>query len=415
MENIVIDNRTEADKAYDSFYRINVHRWDEFMKKIERLDKRAVKMGCSPIVVEVLGQMKKIVDKKTGETEVYNCVTITGEAPSYKGWTFIASLEHTAAGNIVRTVPGFELPEKYRHVENYCEHCNSRRRRKETFIVLHEDGTYKQVGRNCIADFLGGHPDPEMYGRWFDLWDKIEEEANSHSGGGYSGERIFDLNTYMAFVVECIERFGWVSQSHAREQMEYYDRYIEATAWRAIRNLLPARNKHEQERKDFEVPSEASIEKAKVIVEWAKALKDRPDLNDYLHNLTVIANNGYVTSNKMAFAASMANAYQMELDNIEYQARKAKEKAEKPVSQYVGEVGKRMEFTVTVKKVLKFESRFGVTKFHIMEDEDGNNLVWYASNEQLDEGETYKLKATVKEHKEYNGEKQTVLTRCAVI
>ena len=413
---------TEADKAHYSFFRINVKMMEDFMKKINRLNNKAKRIGCAPIKVEVLGQYKVIRDVKETdednrsawikEIEIYNCVTIEGEAPKYNGWKFVASLEHTPAGNIVRTVPDLEIDTvKYREVENYCEHCNSRRQRKQTFILVHEDGTTKQVGRNCIADFLG-NSNPERYGNWFDMMDEAYELANNSMGGG--GERAFILETYMAYVVECIERFGWVSGTHAREQREYYDNYIESSGSRALRNMLPPRNKQEEKDRDFDTPSDESYEKAKVIVAWGKALKDRDELNDYLHNLTVIANGDVVTWNKMSFAASMANAYRMDLEQNEYKKREAKEKAERPDSEYFGEVGKRETFTLTVERVIVTETFYGISKIHIMRDEQGNVAKWFSSNKALEEGETYELKATVKEHSEYKGEKQTVLTRCAV-
>lgn len=414
---------TEADKAQYSFYRINIKMMDAFMKKISRLNNKAKRIGCSPIVVEILGQFRIIRDtKETGEgrkewwhkeVEVYNCVTIAGEAPQYNGWKFVASLEHTNAGNIVRTAPGTEVDTvKYRQVENYCEHCNSRRRRKETFILAHEDGTTKQVGRNCIADFLG-NTSPERYGSWFDMMDEAHELADNSMGGG--GERVYILNEYMAYVVECIERFGWVSSTYAREQRDLYDNYVETTGSRALRNMLPPKTKEDERRRDFDTPADESYEKAKTIVEWAKELKDREELNDYLHNLTVIANGDVVTWDKMSFAASMANAYRMDLEKIEYKKREAEEKAERPVSEYFGEVGKRETFTLTVEKVILSETFYGITKIHKMVDENGNVATWFSSNKSLEEGETYQLKATVKEHNEYKGEKQTVLTRCAEV
>jgi hypothetical protein len=414
MENIeVIEvELTAAEIAQSSFYRINVSRMEDFMKKINRLNNKAVKMNCSPIIITTLGQCVILIDKKTGEQEIYNVVTISGEAPKFNGWTFISKLEHTIAGNIVRNVPSHESPVMYRTTDAVCDHCKSRRKRKETFVLLSDEGTYMQVGRNCIADFLG-HTDPENYGKWFDLLDQATEEATDSSGGS-GGERYFDLNTYMGYVVECIERFGFVSGTYAREQREYHDRHIESTSSRALRHMLPPRNKDEAKARDFDSPCTESFERAKLVSEWGKSLKDRPELNDYLHNLTVIANIGSVSWDKMSFAASMASAYQKELDNIVYVARVAKEKAEKPVSEYVGTEGVRADFTVTVKKVIKFETDYGVTKFHIMEDENRNNLVWFSSNKELDAETTYTLKATVKEHKMYENEKQTVLTRCAV-
>lgn len=412
MEDTVL--LTPADEAYGTFYRIHSSRLDTFMAKFDSMNKRAAKMGCFPVRVEVLGEMIRVKDAKKGEVDAYTCVTIEGEAPSFNGWTFIATLEHIGDANIVRNAPGKETPTHYRSVDNLCEHCNSRRRRRETFILLHEDGTYKQVGRTCIKDFLDGHSNPEAYARWFDMLGKLEEEAESAWTSNGGGERCFLAETYMAFVVECIERFGWVSGTYAKEQREYYDNFVEATAWRALRNMTPV-SKHDFKNLDFEQPSDESYEKAKVVLAWGKSLKEQDDLNDYKHNLSVIAGISYITFNKLSFAASMANAYEMELKNIEYKERVKKEKEERYAGEYVGVVGKRQEFTVTIERVIKFENQFGVTKFHIMKDAADNTLVWYASNNHLEEGEEYTLKATVKEHKEYEGIYQTVLTRCAVI
>ena len=402
---------TAADIAWDSFYRIHSTRMEGFMNKLESLNKRAAKLGCSPIKVEILGEMKRIKDKKKGEVDVFTCLTVEGEAPSYNGWTFVASIEHTEAGNIIRTAPNKETPTRFFDVHSVCEHCNTRRHRKETFVLQHEDGAFKQVGRNCLRDFLG-HTGPEQYAKWFDLLGELEEEARNCSEGG--GQSLYDLNVYMAFVVECITRFGWVSGSSAREQRNY-GRYVETTADRAFRNMLPDETKEDKKRRDFDFPSDESYDKAKVIVEWARELKKREELTDYLHNLSIIARLGYVTWDTHRLAASMANAYEMDLRNIEFKKKKEAEKEQRKRGGYVGEVGKREVFTVTVQRIIPFENDFGIVKLHIMADEQGNNLVWYSSSKVLEEGQTYKLKATVKEHKEYSGEKQTVLTRCAVV
>ncbi|MGG1263798.1 hypothetical protein [Brevibacillus laterosporus] len=84
MEEIIL---TSAEIAQDSFYRINIHRMERFMKKINRLNNRAVKLNCSPIIINVLGQIEKTIDKKTGEKEIYNCVTIEGDTYTLKATT----------------------------------------------------------------------------------------------------------------------------------------------------------------------------------------------------------------------------------------------------------------------------------------------------------------------------------------
>lgn len=45
-------------------------------------------------------------------------------------------------------------------------------------------------------------------------------------------------------------------------------------------------------------------------------------------------------------------------------------------------------------------------------DKNGNVLVWKTGYQDMEEGKFYTVTGTIKEHNEYSGEKQTVLTRC---
>lgn len=81
-------------------------------------------------------------------------------------------------------------------------------------------------------------------------------------------------------------------------------------------------------------------------------------------------------------------------------------------SEYQGVVGDWMIKEVTIKKNLSFENRYGTTHMHIMVDEDQNVYVWNSSSKSYAEGKTVTLKMKVKEHKEYNGTKQTVVWYC---
>ena len=94
-------------------------------------------------------------------------------------------------------------------------------------------------------------------------------------------------------------------------------------------------------------------------------------------------------------------------------------KAAENHSEYVGNVGDRIEVPVTIKSAYNFEvasySRWGRTETHTiytMLDKDGNVYVWKTSGWLGQEGEDVVIKGTVKEHSEYKGVKQTVLTRC---
>lgn len=101
--------------------------------------------------------------------------------------------------------------------------------------------------------------------------------------------------------------------------------------------------------------------------------------------------------------------------------KKAKdERAPKTASEYVGNIGDTLTLSATLSSVSTFETHFtyyGETNYiYKFTDENGNSIVWKtASFQKIEEGKTYEIKGKVKEHNEYKGDKQTVLTRCKII
>jgi len=99
---------------------------------------------------------------------------------------------------------------------------------------------------------------------------------------------------------------------------------------------------------------------------------------------------------------------------LKWDAKRDETAARKALSQYVGTPGDKIELDVEVKGVWSFQSKFsyyGRTYINKMVDADGNVIVWKTSSTSLEEGAKIRIKATVKEHSEYRGEKQTVVLR----
>lgn len=85
---------------------------------------------------------------------------------------------------------------------------------------------------------------------------------------------------------------------------------------------------------------------------------------------------------------------------------------EKPASEWLFEAGDKIEIEVTFKHAPSFVSRFGVAYIYTFEDPNGNQLVWKTSTyKPITDDAKLRIAGTVKEHNEYNGAKQTVLTR----
>lgn len=101
---------------------------------------------------------------------------------------------------------------------------------------------------------------------------------------------------------------------------------------------------------------------------------------------------------------------------------------------YIGEVGKRYDLELKLVGEYSFVSYFGYkeieTCIYKMEDSEGNVFVWKTSSllgmdkedsrgncflDTVKRGDTAKIKATVKEHSEYKGTEQTVLSRVKVV
>lgn len=84
-------------------------------------------------------------------------------------------------------------------------------------------------------------------------------------------------------------------------------------------------------------------------------------------------------------------------------------------SEFQASIGSRIERELTIKKAIKSDGYYGTSYFYVMEDENKNIYVWATSARNWQEGEVHKLRGTVKEHKLYKNQKQTVLTRCTEI
>lgn len=92
--------------------------------------------------------------------------------------------------------------------------------------------------------------------------------------------------------------------------------------------------------------------------------------------------------------------------------------APKTESQHIGNVGDKVDLKVTLTSIHTYETNYtyyGELHFiYKFSDENSNTIVWKTSNKNLEEGKIYQIKGRIKEHNEYNGDKQTVLTRCKV-
>lgn len=381
----------------------------EVEKKLEKVAKKAVKYGVpfsyevgEPCVVTVgvhaYDTVNKCVYLKTSYKVRAVPVTISEALIRENGWAVRAKIEATEAGNVVEVfgeVPG-EMVAEWAGMPMRCDHCGTNRLRKVTFMVQNESGEFRQVGRGCLKEYTG--IDPARCAlmaavREYELDESVSEEEFLRGAGKAS--RAYDMVEVLAFAADEIEKYGYVSSESPR-----------ATKY-AVMEAMSFGSKA--------VPSEKGIEKAKAVLEWLKGLERTAErMMGPEGNVIPFAIIGYCREKDFGRVCYMPKAYDREMERIAKEKERAARNAAEACSEYVGSVGERMTFVAkTAQLIYSFETVYGTTWVYKMVDGGGNVFVWYSSR-SVAVRDGMNVVGTVKDHKEYKGVRQTVLTRCKV-
>lgn len=376
-------------------------------KKVAKLARRSARLGCGPITMERVAEAQRKVRREGRPPRIVDIavITVSGPAPKIPGWTFGGTLEHLQLEdgtrmNLLRTIID-GVPEEFRTAKPWCAHCDVDRRWRDTFLVKHDEtGEWKQVGRNCIADFLGHPAAAEMAeaAEWLREIDDCARDEDGDEGEEGYGSRIPDAWELKVFLAHCYEAMaveGW----RGRKQAEIDGGLT--TGGSAVLALNPPKGQR------YVAPNEQALARAAEAIEWAADLE--PSDNDFLWNVRAIAKVNVVSWRTSGMAAAIACAYERE------QGRIAERATQKAVSKHFGTVGKREKFTLTVVRTTGYESTYGIKTAVSLRDDEGNVALWRATGvPDLRAGHRYTVKATVKEHGEYKEVAQTVLNRLTV-
>lgn len=354
----------------------------ELRAEIERLNARADKLGCTRISLTVGASRDDAIGEGRFVRRIE--VTVSGKAPRVNGWELVAKLERADDTNIIFTVPSHTLPERFFNAPPDCEHCGLSRQRVLTYVLRHENGDYKQVGSTCLADFLG-NSDPHVIAAWAEIIesaiDATADCENEIDGGAHLSHYI-DLESYLISVARSIREHGWMSNAKAQELCKVAT-YLDA---------LDTMREHSDD---------CDIATTRAAVEYAKSLNTQSEFD---HNLRTIAESNSVKFRHLPFAACIVNSY----------LRHESERKAAGSTAHVGEIGKKLTAIATLIECRNLgTTQWGqsyLLKFH---NERQNLIVWFTSK-SLELG-TYTVSATVKEHSEFRGVKQTVITRAKTV
>lgn len=432
-------------------YRVPVENMAALRKKLDGLVKRAAKLGIAEMSYRVTDEVERHeskIDPLVAMAELgyvprstaYRFVVLNAGVLKLAGWMFLATLSVEPGGVMVSKVPGFarawalhregkaaQAPTNFgdeisresdaaldamdlsayrdEATATRCEHCGLARRRTKTYLVEHvETGEVKQVGSNCLRDFLGVDPNSLVKHAEY-LRDA--DAALSGEGGGSGGGRETDVETYLTHVSAMLRVHGWSPRSGYTAGLPTAD-----AAWDNLWNY----GKKDKGHPLYDEVTDADYERAVASLTWAREhfgakLAAGERMSDFDHNLYVAANGDTVPKKGDGLLAYLPVAHaKFEEREIEQRERAKRQEAVASTSAHVGQPGDRVQVTARVMSVFEHEGNYGTTFITTLHDDAGNEFKWFGSYE-LERDSVVEATWTVKKHDEWKGTKQTVLTR----
>lgn len=369
-------------------YNIPEQNLEKFLAEIKKLNKKAKRILGYDFEPVIFGY--DMVEERGMAYKVYN---ISFDAPSFKinGWEFVGSLDHSQEhGNILRTIPGKTVPVEYRDRGCVCDHCSVNRFRRNTFIVVNEQGEYKQVGSACLKDFLGQNPEKTAEAAEILGW-AAHHASQAQNLPGTIDYRFINTREYLAHVAMAARQHGYVSSATAKEKGIPSSG---AVAWSTIAR---------------EQVSEKDVEQADTAIKMVLQLAESgKQLSDYEHNLTVVAKAEYVEPRSLNYVASMIGMLLRE------QAKSAK--AQNQSSQHLGAVGDKITAHATVTLVRRIDGAMGPVTLYGLRDDQGNEIRWFSTSDvDMEKDQRVQISGRIKKLDVYNGIQQTILTRCKLL
>lgn len=375
-----------------STYLIHEDHFVRLKKKLEQFKRLSESINGLDVNVEFTGE-----EYKDNARFIKVSVDMT-ENIIIKGYTILASIEHLEKGNVIHSFTDLELPGYYRDVDPICEHCNTNRPRKKSYVLVNtSEGKTVQVGSGCLKKFLG--VDVEAYVSYLshiELLDRYDNVLPKEPKKSY-----INVKDYMMHAAECTEHWGYQKRTVSSEMPTADIAYVMYTGQYQHLSIEQSINLSNV---DFSPTKQVDyIERA---LEWL--FKQEP--TEFFSNIQAICSSKYASVRHIGYIAVVPHLYNKE---IMYHKQKAKEQQKLKASEYVGKVGTKITVELIVERCVCFENAFGTSLLYIMKDDSGNIFVW--STQKTITTDSVKLTGTIKEHKEYNGVKQTVLTRCKIL
>lgn len=393
----------------DRTYFIHEDNMERLEKKLQRIKRKCEKYNCY-FEYHELGETYREVVLSTGfkETARFIEVAVSGVA-IINNWKFVATIETSPSGSIIKQyAEDVEVPEFYKTCKLVCDHCNTKRARKSTYLIQNvETAEFKQVGKSCLADYTHGL-DAEGIASYISTFDELirGEAVDTSSNTAY-----YETIDVLKVAEELVSKLGYRPADSYDESTKVLTKLF----LQRERNggTISSRIDEIADEIHFDCNREEVSTQVNNIINWL--LNDADTGEIYMHNLKTLVSNKYVKWSDIGILASSTIAYRKAMRFKKNDEEFAKNHKDDFKSKYVGNIGERI--TVDLKSVTcvhSSDTMYGISFLYKMVDVNDNILIW-STSKSLDESEYASVTGTVKSQSSYRDIKQTYLTRCKLI
>lgn len=415
-------------QAIDVTLKIPDFRVKSFLREMDKINRQAGRLGLPPLESEFIGterQRIKIggpgaskntvhlssmgrVDDRTNATFIFEAhiYRVTGKPPVLSAWKFKAAINHSEHSQPIIKSLAPEIPAHYMTATTYCEHCNTNRGRNDVFLLQNvRTGKWMQVGRSCLQQFTGVENAERAMSLYVSALEFIDnfDDMGGDDGEGFGGGAAYagvDLDAFVQVAAWLTDKYGYISRSASETEGG-------SSTGDAAYGLLQARTGELAAELRTIMEDATAKAKAEAAIEWAKNLPD-DNSDSYRHNLRVIARDGYFSARKeLGFAASLYQAYRRAMD----EQRRLEMSASDLNEHLPAKVGDKLTgYRLRTISIRELNTQYGVSYLHLFQDEKGRHLKWFGTK-RIEAPDGFQAEFTIKDHDEYKGQKQTVITR----
>lgn len=283
-----------------------------------------------------------------------------------------------------------------------CDHCNIKRRRTTVYVFEDANKQRKVIGSNCVNKYFPVNVEKELY-HYAKMVSEVinffegDEEFSYHTGS----------NLFQEFKMCVLSCAFILDQSGVYISGDELSSNSTKSKIQRFQHILHSKQ-HERSEQDG-----LFVDK---YLEWCRLNQDYYEkIMEYY--VSYSATTDFQTNLKHTFLAQLDRigliaygCYEYGKLTNRYTSLDIKE------SKYLGEIDQKLECEVKLVAVIQnqFQKSNIVIDQNIMKflDKDENVIIWKTGLREYKLNSTYKLSGKIKDHQEFRGIKQTILTRC---